>query len=56
MIKKKNKKVEQIRIDFSLRGDVFFIVVDAIVGAVTHLLFPKLYLKLGWVCHTIFHG
>jgi NADH dehydrogenase len=40
MIKKKNKKVEQIRVDFSLRREVFFVVVGAIVGAVTFVI-PK---------------
>jgi hypothetical protein len=38
MIKKKNKKIEQIRVDFSLRREV--VVVDAIVGAVTFVI-PK---------------
>jgi NADH:ubiquinone reductase (H+-translocating) len=40
MIKKKSKKVEQIRVDFSLRREVFFVVVGAIVGAVTFVI-PK---------------
>ena len=40
MIKKKNKKVEQIRVGFSLRREVFFVVVDAFVGAVTFVI-PK---------------
>ena len=40
MIKKKNKKIKQIRVDFCLRRKVFFVVVDAIVGAVTFVI-PK---------------
>jgi len=40
MLKKKNKNVEQIRVDFSLRREVFFVVVGAIVGAVTFAI-PK---------------
>jgi len=41
MIKKKIKKnVEQIRVDFSLGREVFFVVVGAIVGAVTFVI-PK---------------
>jgi hypothetical protein len=41
MIKKKIKKnVEQIRVDFSLSREVFFVVVGAIVGAVTFVI-PK---------------
>jgi hypothetical protein len=39
MIRKKNKKVEQIRIDFSLKREVFFVVIGAIVGAVILFLF-----------------
>jgi NADH dehydrogenase FAD-containing subunit len=40
MIKKKSKKVEQIRIDFSLKREVFFVVIGAIVGAITFVI-PK---------------
>lgn len=40
MIEKKNKKAEQIRVDFSLRREVFFVVVGAIVGAGTFVI-PK---------------
>ena len=40
MIKKKTKKVEQIRIDFSFKREVFFVVIGAIVGAITFVI-PK---------------
>ena len=40
MIKKNNKKVEQIRIDFSLKREVFFVVIAAIIGAITFVI-PK---------------
>src|SRR5919197_3666231 len=41
MTKKKNKgKIERIRIDFSLKREVFFVVVGAIVGAITFVI-PK---------------
>ena len=40
MTKKKNRKVEQIRIDFSLKREVFFVVIGAIVGAITFVI-PK---------------
>jgi hypothetical protein len=35
-----NDKEEQIRVDFSLRREVFFVVIGAIVGAVTFVI-PK---------------
>jgi hypothetical protein len=34
------KKIEQIRIDFSFKREVFFVVVGAIVGAITFII-PK---------------
>ena len=40
MIKKKTKKVEQIRIDFSFKREVFFVVIGAIAGAITFVI-PK---------------
>ena len=42
MIKKENKrkKIEQIRIDFSLKREIFFIVIGAIAGAITFVI-PK---------------
>jgi hypothetical protein len=42
MIKKENKrkKIEQIRIDFSLKREVLFVVIGAIVGAITFVI-PK---------------
>src|SRR5215216_7055591 len=42
MIKKENKKkkIEQIRIDFSLKREVFFVVIGAIAGAITFVI-PK---------------
>src|SRR5919198_3700648 len=40
MIRKKNKKAEQIRIDFSLKREVFFVVIGAIIGAITFVI-PK---------------
>ena len=39
-MKRENSKVEQIRVDFSLRREVFFVVIGAIVGAVTFII-PK---------------
>lgn len=46
MIRKKNKKAEQIRIDFSLKREVFFVVIGAIVGAVTFVI-PKTIFEVG---------
>lgn len=40
MIKKNSKKVEQIRIDFSLKREVFFVVIAAVIGAITFVI-PK---------------
>jgi NADH dehydrogenase len=37
---RKKKKIEQIRIDFSFKREVFFVVVGAIVGAITFII-PK---------------
>jgi NADH dehydrogenase FAD-containing subunit len=40
MIKQNSKKVEQIRIDFSLKREVFFVVIAAVIGAITFVI-PK---------------
>jgi hypothetical protein len=40
MVKKKSKKVEQIRVDFSLKREVFFVVIGAVAGAITFVI-PK---------------
>src|ERR671930_2371992 len=40
MTKKKKGKIERIRIDFSLKREVFFVVVGAIIGAITFVI-PK---------------
>src|SRR5919109_2141083 len=40
MTRRKNKKVQQIRIDFSLKREVFFVVIGAIAGAITFVI-PK---------------
>jgi NADH dehydrogenase FAD-containing subunit len=40
MIKQNSKKVEQIRIDFSLKREVFFVVIAAVIGAIIFVI-PK---------------
>jgi hypothetical protein len=45
MIKQNSKKIEQIRIDFSLKREVFFVVIAAVIGAITFVI-PKALIEI----------
>jgi hypothetical protein len=49
------KRINEIRVDFSLKREVFFVIIGSIVGAISMIL-----AKLIWIpkqeSHTISHG